>query len=108
MNEFRRLSANALREHIATVGAVTFSLRGAQYEGVRNELTEEEKLTVGQIVTDAAATLLFPFAEFVPPLRNGEKVTFLAQTGIKAQTMRVGHIAMSKLSFTLTLQNRDK
>ena len=108
ISEFQRLSQSALREHIATVGGVDFILRGITYTGTRNELTEEQKLEVGQVIRDASATLYFPRAEFVPPLRTGEKVSFHAQAGVKAETMRIGHIGMDALGMTLTLQDREK
>ena len=108
MTEFQRLTQSSLAEHIATVGGVSFTLRGLSYIGTRNDLTEDERLQIGEVIRDAAATLLFPFVEFHPPLRVGEKVTFLKQFGVKPETLRIGHVAQDQLSITLTLQDKEK
>lgn len=107
MTEFQRLSKNALQEHIRTVGGVAFTFRGIQYTGTRTELTEEERVSVGQVIRDAVATLLFPFEVFTPAIRNGEKVTFTAQPGVKGETLRIGHIEINRLAIKLTLQDRQ-
>lgn len=107
-NQFLELAKASLREHIATVGGVLFTLRDSPYTGTRNELTEDEKLTVGQVIRDATATLYFPRCEFAPPLRVGEKVGFGKQPGVKAEVLRIGHVAQDALSITLTLQDVTK
>ena len=108
MTEFLALAKSALREHIATVGGVAFTLRAQTFTGTRNELTEDERLEIGQVIRDAVATLYFPRVEFSPGLRVGEKVTFHKQPGVKAETLRIGNIAQDALGITLTLQDKEK
>lgn len=108
MTEFLSLAKSALREHIATVGGVSFTLRGQTLTGTRNELTEDERLEIGQVIRDAVATLYFPRVEFTPPLRVGEKVTMHKGEGVKAETLRIGNVAQDALGFTLTMQDTEK
>jgi len=105
MTEFQALNHSAMAESIAVTGATLFRLRALEYSGSLTDLTEDEKFEMGQVIPGVAATLEFARVDFVPPLRNGERVSF-SRDG-KARTMRVGRVTMDEVSIVLALQDTN-